>query len=135
MRTRTLPCKRRSSGMTLLELTVVILVLLTLIGILFIGARAWKSGSDRAQCMINASNVQKAVRGFQNARGLSEGTFINYVGTIVGPGCFFDSEPTCATYGDYEWKTQIPTPGVCFIDCWDPDNSAAYHYPQNSGDW
>lgn len=36
---------KRKSGMTLLELTVVILVLLSLISILFIGARAWKKGS------------------------------------------------------------------------------------------
>ena len=35
---------KRAKGMTLLELTVVILVLLSLIYILFIGARAWKKG-------------------------------------------------------------------------------------------
>ncbi len=39
---------KRKSGMTLLELTVVILVLLSLISILFIGARAWKKGSAPA---------------------------------------------------------------------------------------
>jgi type II secretory pathway pseudopilin PulG len=50
--------------MTLLELTVVILVLLSLITILFIGAQAWKRGSDRAICIINIQNVQKGVRGY-----------------------------------------------------------------------
>ena len=35
--------KIRKSGMTLIELTVVILVLLSLISILFVGARAWKN--------------------------------------------------------------------------------------------
>ena len=41
--------KAAKSGMTLIELTVVILVLLSLISILFVGARAWKKGSDRAR--------------------------------------------------------------------------------------
>ena len=54
---------KAKSGMTLLELTVVILVLLSLISILFIGARAWKKGSDRSANIMNIRNVQQAVRG------------------------------------------------------------------------
>ena len=57
---------KSKSGMTLLELTVVILVLLSLISILFIGARAWKKGSDRAGCILNIRNSQQAVRGYLN---------------------------------------------------------------------
>lgn len=41
-----------ATAMTLLELTVVIMVLLSLISILFIGARAWKRGSDRTGCIL-----------------------------------------------------------------------------------
>ena len=59
----------RKSGMTLIELTVVILVLLSLISILFVGARAWKKGSDRAGCIMNIRNVQQGVRSFQNING------------------------------------------------------------------
>jgi prepilin-type N-terminal cleavage/methylation domain-containing protein len=47
---------KRKTGMTLLELTIVILVLLTLVSILFIGARAWKKGSDRAANIMNLRN-------------------------------------------------------------------------------
>jgi prepilin-type N-terminal cleavage/methylation domain-containing protein len=54
---------KAKSGMTLIELTVVILVLLSLISILFIGAKAWKKGSDRAANVMNLRNVQQAVRG------------------------------------------------------------------------
>ena len=61
---------KSKSGMTLLELTVVILVLLSLISILFIGARAWKRGSDRASNILNIRNVQQAVRAHINVRGL-----------------------------------------------------------------
>ena len=64
---------RRKAGMTLLELTVVILVLLSLITILFIGARAWKKGSDRSTNLINLRNCQQAMRGHQNTHQLAVG--------------------------------------------------------------
>ena len=63
----------RKSGMTLLELTVVILVLLSLISILFVGARAWKKGSDRSANIMNIRNTQQAMRGHENMRGLAAG--------------------------------------------------------------
>ncbi|MEO5716342.1 MAG: type II secretion system protein [Luteolibacter sp.] len=57
---------KRKSGMTILELTVVILVLLALISILFVGATAWKKGADRAANLMNIRNCQQAMRGAQN---------------------------------------------------------------------
>jgi type II secretory pathway pseudopilin PulG len=62
---------KRNAGMTLLELTVVILVLLSLISILFVGARAWKKGSDRSANIMNIRNCQQAMRGEQNMKGLN----------------------------------------------------------------
>lgn len=64
---------KRKSGMTLLELTVVILVLLSLISILFIGARAWKRGSDRAANIMILRNTQQAMRSHQNMNNLDVG--------------------------------------------------------------
>jgi prepilin-type N-terminal cleavage/methylation domain-containing protein len=64
---------KAKSGMTLLELTVVILVLLSLISILFIGARAWKKGSDRSANIMNIRNTQQAMRGHQNMKELNVG--------------------------------------------------------------
>lgn len=61
------------AGMTLLELTVVILVLLSLISILFVGARAWKKGSDRSANIMNIRNCQQAMRGEQNMKQLNPG--------------------------------------------------------------
>lgn len=60
-------------GMTLLELTLTIAVLLTIITIIFIGSRAWKRGSDRAGCVLNQRNVQMAARSFQNLYGYNYG--------------------------------------------------------------
>ncbi|MCW8869081.1 MAG: peptide chain release factor 3, partial [Proteobacteria bacterium] len=63
---------KRKSGMTLLELTVVILVLLSLISILFVGARAWKKGSDRSANIMNIRNTQQAMRGHQNMNNVPD---------------------------------------------------------------
>lgn len=60
-------------GLTLLELTVVLLVLLTLVSILFVGARAWKLGADRAANVTNIRNAQQAARGHQNMHNLPIG--------------------------------------------------------------
>ncbi len=93
---------KRKSGMTLLELTVVILVLLSLISILFIGARAWKKGSDRAGCILNIRNVQQAMRGHANMHSLLEGTgvvdeTIIYGAAGDGVGAYLRKRHPCPT--------------------------------------
>ncbi len=61
------------AGMTLIELTIVILVLLTLISVLFIGAKAYKDGADNATCILNQEQVQKAIRSHQNMNAKNDG--------------------------------------------------------------
>ena len=63
----------RHRGLTLLELTVVITVLLALVSIMFVGTRAWKRGSDRATCVLTQRNVQVATRSYQNLYGYNYG--------------------------------------------------------------
>jgi prepilin-type N-terminal cleavage/methylation domain-containing protein len=89
------PRAKRKSGMTLLELTVVILVLLSLISILFIGARAWKKGSDRAGCLIVIRNVQVAMRGDQNMRNSAPGAPGLAKANIIGAQAYIRNEPVC----------------------------------------
>jgi len=69
----------------LIELTVVILVLLTLIGVLFIGANIYKRGADRAACILNIRNIQQAVRANQNLNNLNIADTINYTAEIFTP--------------------------------------------------
>ena len=88
---------KRKSGMTLLELTVVILVLLSLISILFIGARAWKAGSDRAGCILNIRNTQQAIRSYAN---MYNATTIP-AGELLGTGKFIETAPVCPAGGAY----------------------------------
>jgi type II secretory pathway pseudopilin PulG len=59
--------------MTLIEMSVVITILLTLVSVLFIGSQSWKRGSDRAACIVTQRNIQVAVHSFQNLYGYSSG--------------------------------------------------------------
>ena len=128
---------KRKSGMTLLELTVVILVLLSLISILFIGARAWKKGSDRAGCILNIRNFQQAVRSYANMNQKAPGdTVPSFTGTVIGAGLFMENPPTCPGRGTYTGTagTTVPAVGTLALTCSlaaAPDS----HVPANIGDW
>lgn len=126
-------------GMTLLELTVVILVLLSLISILFIGAQAWKRGSDRTLCIINIQNVQKGVRSFSNLYGYSPSQ--NVAGLqmrVIGLGKFVETTPVCPasgiyTYGQAFGVNTIPPVGELYLSC--SLSSSDGHIPSNFADW
>ncbi len=105
---------KRKSGMTLLELTVVILVLLSLISILFIGARAWKKGSDRAANILNIRNVQQAVRAHANVRGLLEGVTLAST-DIVGTGKYLNSVTAPNTDITYAYGSVVPAVGTLYL--------------------
>ena len=94
------PSVKSKSGMTLLELTVVILVLLSLISILFIGARAWKKGSDRAANILNIRNVQQAVRGHGNMNGIPQQSADGAVvgGPVLRPAIFGAADDGVGAY-------------------------------------
>ncbi len=127
--------KARKSGMTLIELTVVILVLLSLISILFVGARAWKRGSDRAGCIMNIRNVQQGMRSFQNMNGHSAGDIVpNAKSEIIGPGKFVESVPQCPGTGQYAFMDDsLPLSGALYVSC--SLSGSEKHVPSDHGDW
>ena len=75
----------KQAGLTLIEITLVIAVLLGLISVLFIGVSAYREGSNRAKCILNMSNVQKAVRAYQNLYEKNEGDSLALT-DLVGTG-------------------------------------------------
>ncbi|HEY1121211.1 MAG TPA: type II secretion system protein [Haloferula sp.] len=121
------------SGMTLLELTVVIAVLLALTSVLFLGARAWKSGADRTACIMNIRNVQTAVRSYQNLYGYNAGgmpyaengtqdiaSHMFAKGYISGTQfSAIKGEETCQGGGTYECEhpDTFPLVGQLYIGC------------------
>jgi len=106
--------KRNTAGMTLLELTVVILVLLSLIAILFIGATSWKKGADRAANILNIRNVQQAVRAHSNTHGLAIGDALAST-DIVGGGRYLNQADPPNASVVYTYGTTVPAMGTLYL--------------------
>lgn len=119
----------RPAGMTLLEITVVITVMMALIAVLFIGASAWKSGSDRSGCLVNIRNVQLAARSYQNMYAFNQGVEFNS-SMIIGLNSFIPQAPTCPAGGNYTFATIFPPTGTLFMTC-----SVTSHVPPNHTGW
>ena len=125
--------------MTLLELTVVILVLLSLISVLFVGAQAWKRGSDRTFCIMNIQRFQKAVRSYSNMNGYGPGDSVAaFRDKLVGSGLFIENYPVCAgggaySYGEVLGTDTIPPVGQLYLKC--SFNATRNHEPSEHSDW
>jgi type II secretory pathway pseudopilin PulG len=105
-------------GMTLIEITVVILVLLTLIAVLFIGANIYKKGANRAACILNIRNIHQAVRADQNLNKKNTSDTLVRT-TIMGDSeAYIENEPTCpADGGAYGLVATYPLTGVVAATC------------------
>lgn len=127
----------RKAGMTLLELTVVILVLLSLITVLFIGARQWKKGSDRAGCIMNIRNAQQAVRGYANMYGKNPSDAVTGLeDLVIGTGKFIEKTPVCPGGGVYGGKAAtIPAVGVLWMTCSFSAEADGGHVPLDIDGW
>ena len=97
-------------GVTLIELTVVIVVILSLISVLFIGAQAYRNGASRSACVVLLRSTHQAVRSHQNLNGgfaggpvIGGGTVENAIIDANSPAAsnngFFSSVPVCPRDG------------------------------------
>lgn len=125
--------------MTLLEVTVVILVLLSLVTTLFFGAQSWKRGSDRAICIIHIHNVQKGVRSYSNLYGFDPGASAPGLrNQVIGLGRFVEVVPTCPGGGSYNYggtsgEDVVPPMGTLYMDCNLATSDA--HVPTVTPEW
>lgn len=123
---------RSAAGMTLIEVTVVIAVLLGLISVLFLGVSAYKEGSDRAMCIQNIYRVQTAMRVACNYNELVPGS--EYEGLkdiVIGEALYITNEPVCPSNGTYEYlEGVIPATGVTFLSC-----TVEGHVPKSTVGW
>ncbi|MCW1914948.1 hypothetical protein OJ996_15270 [Luteolibacter sp. GHJ8] len=103
------------------------LPVLTGTSILFIGARAWKKGSDRAACIMNTRNMQQAVRGYQNIHKLKPGDPIPWEKIHRE----YVKKPVC-TGGRYTFAKTIPKVGSLACEC---DNKEHHAEPGKTKDW
>ncbi|WP_338287557.1 hypothetical protein [Luteolibacter sp. LG18] len=106
-----------------------------MISILFIGAQAWKNGSDRTLCIMNLQSVQKGVRSYSNIYGYAPGmTVVGLQDKVVGLGKFVESTPECPHNGTYSYGGDvIPDVGSLYMSCSLKDS--ANHLPPHYGDW
>lgn len=132
------------SGMTLIEMAIVILIIISLVTILLIGAKAWKSSADRVGCIMNIRNFQQALRSYQYMNDVQpEPTEYQRGGQfprnkIVGTGSFFEKEPKCPAGGIYnippiDGVIVTPRIGEVYLQC-----SLAFnerHFIDNSRGW
>src|SRR5580700_176261 len=121
----TITKKSRQRGTTLIELSVVIAVLLLLVGVLFIGITAWKSGANTAACVVNLSSIQKAARGYANMNGLLTGSA--ETSAMLTSAGFWATAPTCPAGGTYTYTAVVPSQGVQYVTC-----SIANHTPTST---
>lgn len=135
--------------MTLLEMTVILAVLLSLCSLLFISARTWKSGADRAGCVLQIRNIQLAVRSYQNMYGYVPGGAphaqdgsqdignhllgAGYISTAMNEA--IHGRLTCPGEGTYSCDNRnlFPLSGSLYVSC--SLASGMRHQPDSSADW
>jgi type II secretory pathway pseudopilin PulG len=127
--------------MSLLELTVVILVLLTLVGSLLMAAQGWKNGTDRARCVMIIRQMQLSVRAYSSANSHPPGTDlrlesppINLLAELVGPADYVPALPTCPGTGLFFFGGDIvPVQGALYMRCSLAQSSG--HQPKDHANW
>jgi type II secretory pathway pseudopilin PulG len=147
MRNNLPPGVVRRRGMSLLELTIVILVLLGLVCITFIGARGWKNGSDRASCILTLRDMQMAMRSYQNLYGHDPGDRLDEGSEDIARHLYekgyickrlFDQaagDATCPSGGTYrcDLPDTFPAPGELYMKC--SFSAIESHAPSAHGNW
>lgn len=125
---KTQDTKLARKGVTLIELTVVIAVILTLITVLFIGAQTYKKHADKAACIVNQNSIQKAVRAHVNLTGIT----IDWDFAQLTAANLLPTIPECPATGvEYAVTAADPEsiPGTVFSVC--PSFDGVYNASTN----
>ena len=99
------PCTK-PKGMTLIEITLVIAILLGLIAILFLGIAAYKRGADRSKCILQLSTLEKIAISHGNTYAVDPGAALPN-GILVTEG-YLPVAYTCPDSGTYTYTDVMP---------------------------
>lgn len=133
---------RGRAGMTLVETTLVILLLLGFVSFLFVATRGWIRAADRSKCIMNLHQVQKAVRGLANLNRYEPGQEVAGLPQMIfGPGKFIEGTVFCPAGGVYHFGVpgekqvgeRIPEPGELYMWCTLRDSEK--HRPDDQQEW
>lgn len=88
----------KGKGVTLIELTIVVSVILVLISVLFVGAEYYRNNSSKSACVINQSAIERAAQVMKNINGARPEDF---AATYAEGAPLADKVPICPTAGTY----------------------------------
>jgi len=104
------------SGMTLIEISLVIALLLGLIAVVFMGIGSYRTGADKAKCKMQLAAVQKAVRSGANLQDLAIGATLAS-SDVFGTGKLMENPPVCPGGGAFTWGSVVPAIGTAYGTC------------------
>jgi type II secretory pathway pseudopilin PulG len=105
-----------AAGMTLIEISLVIALLLGLVAVIFLGIGSYRKGSDKAKCKMQLAAAQKAIRSQANYQDLNIASAFP-TSDAFGPGKALENPPVCPAGGAYTWTGTIPAIGVPYGTC------------------
>lgn len=111
-------------GVTLIELTVVIAIILVLISVLFVGANYYRTNANTAACIVNITNMHKAGRSVQNITNAAPTALTDFIGT----GLPITATPACPASGTYAFGSAAV--GSSLVTC-----NVTGHAPANTAGW
>lgn len=100
--------------------------------LLALGAKKYKSGADRAACILNIRNIHQAVRAHQNLYGHDIGDKIVW-SEIIGPGKYIEVMPKCPHGATYSLVDKFPKVGTPAAVC--PHAKEHEHEPNSTRGW
>ncbi len=124
-----LRARRHQAGFTLIEISVVIGIVLGLAALSLWGVTAWRDSANKSTCVLNISNVQKAVRSFANINNLNAGDTLLST-SIIGAAKLLEAPPVCKSSGTYTYTGNVPAVGTAYSTC-----SVAGHAPASLTGW
>lgn len=88
---------------------------------------------QRSECIVNQRNLQAAVRGYQNMKGLNVGDPIAF-DELIGVGKLLSTMPACSSGKPYTLLKTIPPLGKLIATCNHRDEGGR-HVPPKFADW
>lgn len=129
----TVTIRRTSNGITFIELTAIILVIMSCASFLILAARARVENGRKEECINNQRNVQQRIRAYQLAHGLKPGDKFNEAEFLIDSGLFqFPVCPSCNHITTME-PGIIPERGTAYMWCdWKNGHETFQHEPPGS---
>ncbi len=96
---------------------MVVSVLLSLVGIVFLGVTSFRHGSSRATCILRQNKLQKIAVSYANLNEFEAGdTVPDLISTLVADR-YIVQTPVCPSEGTYTFLDHIPRLGENFVTC------------------